>query len=866
VALRERIGVAFEGWGRLVVQRRRWVIASMLALALGTGTQIPRLEVDNSIEAFLHADDPKLIHYNAFRDEFGRDDVTVIALRPREIFDLDFLATLRALHADLEAELPYLDEVTSLVNARSTVGKDDELIVGELLEDRPRGPADLATLKRRVFANPLYVDSLISRDGRLTAIIIEPVAYSPLGEDAETFGGFEETDPHEPAAAPARRYLSDRENAELVKAVRRVMQRYRSPDLEMHLAGTAVVEERLEDEMQRDLARFMSLSLIAIVTVLYLVFRRASGVLLPLVTVVLSLVATLGAMALMGISLSLTTEILPSFLLTIGVCYSVHILVIFFQRFDRGAPREDAIPFALGHSGLAVLMTGLTTAGGLASFVWADVLPVSELGIVGPLGVILAMLFALALLPALLAVVPLRPAARDAEARRRLSTGFVVACGRFSARRPWSVTAVSGVLVLLAAVGTARLRFSNDYMLWFPQDEPLVAATRLIDRELRGVATLEAIVDTGVENGLHSPELLRKLTAVAEANRSFRDGELFIGKTVSLADVVKETHQALNENRPEFYRIPAERPLIAQELLLFESGGAEDLEELVDASFRRGRIRMKVPWSDWMLYPAFLDRVDRELASILGPEAPFHLTGFCTVMARAASAFVVTMVRSYTLALLIITPLMIFLLGSFRRGMLSMVPNLAPILFTLGLMGWLGIPLDMSTTLIGGIIIGLAVDDTIHFMHRFNRYYDRSGDPQEAVRETLETTGTAMLFTSVVLAAGFLVFLLAYMENIVGFGLLCAFATATAFLADITLAPALMVLVTRRERQRGAAAGDPVGDARQQARGEFHPARPLPGQAGVAAPTGRKCDGGHVFGAEECDQSGRAERNREGTP
>jgi len=154
------------------------------------------------------------------------------------------------------------------------------------------------------------------------------------------------------------------------------------------------------------------------------------------------------------------------------------------------------------------------------------------------------------------------------------------------------------------------------------------------------------------------------------------------------------------------------------------------------------------------------------------------------------------MAQSYALALLIITPLMIFLLGSLGRGLLSMAPNLAPILLTLGLMGWLDIPLDMSTTLIGGIIIGLAVDDTIHFMHRFNLGYRQTGDAQRAVREALETTGSAMLFTSLVLGAGFLVFAFAYMQNIVGFGLLCTFATATAFLADVTLAPALMVLAT----------------------------------------------------------------------
>jgi len=432
---------------------------------------------------------------------------------------------------------------------------------------------------------------------------------------------------------------------------------------------------------------------------------------------------------------------------------------------------------------------------------------VSELGIVGPLGVTLAMIFALVLLPALLAVVPLRGEGRARQAENRVLSRLIRSCGAVSARRPWTVLGVSALLVAVAAVGASRLRFSNDYLLWFPKGEPLVEATRLIDRELRGSVTLEAIVETGRENGLHEPELLRRIDAVASANQAIRLGDLYIGKTVSVADVLKETHQALNENRPRFYSIPEDRRLVAQELLLFENGGAEDLEELVDSQFSTARINMRIPWADWMLYPEFLDEIRRQLAATLGDDVSFHLTGFSAVMARAASSFIVTMARSYTLALVIITPLMIFLLGSLRRGLLSMAPNLAPILLTLGLMGWLDIPLNMSTTLIGGIILGLAVDDTIHFMHGFNGCYGRTGDPHRAVRETLETTGMAMLFTSVVLSAGFLNFTLAYMQNISEFGLLCTFATVMAFLADVTLAPALMVLVTRdadRSRSRTA--------------------------------------------------------------
>jgi len=806
VAIRDRIGEGFERWGRLVVRRRWPAIVGMLLLAAGVGAQLPRLEIDNSVEAFLHEDDPSLIHYNEFRDRFGRDDVTVIAIRPREVFDLAFLEKLRALHEDLENEVPYLDDVTSLVNARATRGEGDELIVEDLLEEWPRSQADLVALRERVLANPLYLDSLVSRDGRLTTVTIEPVVYSPAGSEDAPLAGFEATEEAEPSTTAKPRYMTDRENADMVKAVRKVMHRYRDSETEMFLAGMAVVEERLEDEMQADIARFLGLSTLVIVVVLYAFFRRVSGVVLPLLTVVLALATTLGGMALLGISLSLTTEILPSFLLTIGVCYSVHILAIFFQALDRGLAREDAICHALAHSGLAVLMTGLTTAGGLASFAWAEVAPVAELGIVGPLGVTLAVIFALVLLPALMAVVPLRDPGGVQRAKNAWLTDGVVACGRVSARHPWAVLGVSALLVVLASAGVSRLRFANDYFLWFPEGEPLVEATKLIDREFKGVVTLEAIIETGEENGLYAPDLLRRLEAVGRANHSFRQGELFIGKTVSLVDIVKETHQALNENRAAFYTIPDDRRLVAQELLLFENAGSDDLEELVDSQFSTARIRMKIPWADWMLYPEFLDEMRHHLVSILGEDVPFHLTGFCTVMARAASSFITTMAQSYTLALLIITPLMIFLLGSLGRGLLSMAPNLMPILLTLGLMGWLDIPLDMSTTLIGGIIIGLAVDDTIHFMHRFNRYFEQTRDAQRAVRDTLETTGTAMLFTSVVLGAGFLVFTFAYMQNVVvGFGLLCTFATGCAFLADVTLAPALMVLVTRREAEEAGA-------------------------------------------------------------
>jgi hypothetical protein len=256
-----------------------------------------------------------------------------------------------------------------------------------------------------------------------------------------------------------------------------------------------------------------------------------------------------------------------------------------------------------------------------------------------------------------------------------------------------------------------------------------------------------------------------------------------VSKAVSIVDVLKETHQALNENRPEYYVLPGERRLVAQELLLFENSGSDDLEDVTDSQFRRARISVRTPWVDSMLYPAFVERIERDFREILG---------------RVFRNVILSLARSYAFALLVITPLMVLLIGNLRRGLVAMIPNLIPIYLVLAVMGWSGIPLDASTLLIGGVIIGLAVDDTIHFMHKFSRYFEDCGDARVAVHETLSTTGTALFFTSLVLASGFATFLASYMRTTLWFGSLCLVGTVAAFLADILLGPALMVLVTRK--------------------------------------------------------------------
>jgi len=429
----------------------------------------------------------------------------------------------------------------------------------------------------------------------------------------------------------------------------------------------------------------------------------------------------------------------------------------------------------------------------------AGLTPIEDLGAFAPLGVALCLLYCLVLIPALLAIfgVKRRPPAKDGTVQARLRNGLV-AMGGWSGRHPWTMVALTGVIVAVSATGVVRLEFTNDIMQWLPPEDPLRAATDTIDRELQGSMTLEVISDTGVRDGVKDPAFLSGLDRLRERVAEVHRGQhLFVGRTISIADVVKEIHQALNENRSAFYTVPDDPLLVAQEILLFENTGTDDLEDVVDTTFREARFTLKVPYVDPLRYDGFIGEVAELFREELGPGVSVHTTGMMGMMSETINRVIVGMARSYALALAIITPLMILLLASLRTGLASMVPNLTPILLTLGLMGWLGVHIDMFTMMIGSIAIGLVVDDTIHFMHGFQRYYARSGDSNEAIRRTLETTGQALLFTSVTLSLGFSVFLLSEMRNLAYFGLFTAVAIASAFLLDILVSPALMVLANR---------------------------------------------------------------------
>jgi len=647
---RQKIERGFETFAHIIYRWRWVVLLIMLSVAAGIGSQMPKLTTATSNESFLHSDDPILLAYNDFRDQFGRDELIIIAIQPPDVFDLKFLKKLKALHEDIEAKVPHVNQISSLVNARNTRGDGDQLIVEDLLEKWPRNKDELMTLKKRVMSNPLYINRLISEDGGFTTIVIQTNSFSGEDNDLDFTTGFDDAEKSsKDRQKDGAVFLTEKENAAVVMSVSKIVNRYQGDDFRIYLAGSPVVTTLTRISMKKDMMLFIILAVLTIGLCLFLMFRRLTGVALPLLIVMLTMISTLGLMALTGVPVTTVTMVLPSFILAVGVGDSVHVLAVFYRYLGKTGKKKDSIVHAMGHSGLAIGMTSLTTAAGLASFSTAEIASVANLGIFAGAGVMLALIYTIILIPALLAIIPIKAKSRPKD-HRSLLDRLLDRVTDFSTGHPKAIAAVCVALILFSLVAATRLNFSHDVLKWQPEKSPVRIATQKINDELKGSVTFEIILDTGRENGLYDPLILKKLDRLAREIEGIEQGDLFVGMASSVADILKEIHQALNENRPEFYSIPDNPKLIPQEFLLFENSSSDDLEDVIDSRFQLARFTIKVPWLDALKYAPFMQDIDARFRAAFGQDADITITGLMTLFGRALNAAIHSMGKSYLIA------------------------------------------------------------------------------------------------------------------------------------------------------------------------------------------------------------------------
>ncbi|MBV1922044.1 MAG: MMPL family transporter [Pseudomonadales bacterium] len=692
-----------------------WLIGCLLVIGV-MASQLSKIRQDTSIEGFLAEGAIEIQQYDRFKDMFGRDEVFIVSVEVDDIFSQDFVDKFRALHQQIEDEVPYVSTVDSLINARYTYGADDTLYIEEILPViLPTDPEELQKLKDYTYGNENYTNFLISEDQHLLAIAIRLNPYRYVKDEN---------------GKVVEKYMEDKHLQEALAKMYEIAEQHQGKvSNDIQLAGSMPISLMLGKIMERDFSVFTGLAIVLISIFLFIIFRRISGVIMPITVMSLGVILTLSLMAMMDTPIQVSTSILPSFLLAVCVGDSIHLLTIFYRHFDEGEDKTLALKHAMEHTGLAIFFTSITTAAGLASFATSDLTPVAALGIYGAFGSMIAFLLTVFILPCLISLLPLKRHPNVQQDNKGLKP-ILNWCATFSTTYPKAIVSVGMILFIVCLGIASQSKFSHHPLKWLPDHEPALAALEKHEDRMGASLSLEVILDTGKERGVNNPEFMKALDSVQKEIETWETNTYRIVKTMSVANIIKESNRALHDNNQEHFSIPNDPKLISQELFLVELDEPDDLYNVINRRYETARLTIMIPWIDALYCLDLLERLEPYLNEKLGPHTKeITITGVVPVLGATFAKMLYSTAQSYGYAAIAITLMMIFLIGSVKLGLISMIPSLLPILIVLSIIRIIGMPLDMLTMLIGSIAIGLTVDDNVHFMHGFRRIYMQTGDP-----------------------------------------------------------------------------------------------------------------------------------------
>lgn len=780
-----RVEMGFEALG-LSMGRYPWRwLLSCLFIVAAMSSQLPRLQQDTSIEGFLEKGSAEIQRYDQFKETFGRDEVFIITIDVDDIYTQTFTDQLHRLHRQLEDEVPYVSTVESLVNARYTYGADDTLYIEELLpETMPLDPVELQKLKDYIANNDNYKNFLISEDQRMLAMLVRLDSFHYTQDQQGEW---------------QRGYMGEQESDEAEQKIQQILEQYRGVlSDKIQLTGSMPIAMMLSKILERDFTVFSGLGNLLIGILLFVIFRRWSGVFMPLLAMTLGVLVTLSLMAIFGTPMQVSTSILPAFLLAVCVGDSIHLLTMFYRNYDAGDEKVHAMAAAMGHTGLPMFFTSITTAAGLASFATSDLTLVAALGIYGALGSLIAFLLTIFILPSLIVILPIkrRPQVHDESKGLRPILAW---SARVSTQHP-KVIVASGMIVFVAAIAIAsQIQFSHHPLAWLPEDNEALQGIRNYEEHMGSTINFEILLDTGADRGVINAPFLQTLDKAQQEIITWTGENWSITKAISVVNIIKESNRALHDNDETHFSVPDDPALISQELFLVELDEPDDILNVVDKAYRVARLTITTPWFDAIYAQEVVEKMQAYLQQQMQPyDVTVSFTGVAPILGVTFGKMLVSTAESYGIAAIIITLMMVMLIGNLKLGLLSMIPSLLPILIIIAGLHLAGVRLDMLTMLVGSIAIGLTVDDNIHFMHGFRRLYLKTGDPAYAVEATLLSTGRAMLITSIVLSVGFSIYTQSLMSNMMIFGITTAGCIVLALIATYLLAPALMVLANKQ--------------------------------------------------------------------
>lgn len=734
------------------------IIVAFLATTAFFALQLPDATIDTEMKGQLPADLRTRASLDEIESLFGGTDRAMIILSSDDVLQGESLKQLRVLSRGFSS-IPEFDRVTSLFNAHSVRSEAGGIVAGYAVERVPENAAGREKLRNTLQNNTLVYGNIVSKDFKHTALTgflrlgaPDEVAVDKLNQLADSVPG--------PGNAV--------------------------------VGGMPLTRVNLARDVRDDMRRFLPVGLLAMLVLLFVCFRQARGVTLPFLVTVMAIIVAMGLAPLLGWKIHTVTVLLPVILLAVANDYGIHVLA----RYQEDNGRDWILtPKQLAGSGVAalarpILATGVTTMAGLLSLLSHSIVPAGQLGALAATGIAFAVVGSLCFIPAVLSLLPRSKPVLDhdlpSSAANPALDRLLFRIASWVPNRPGSILVTCSVVALVVGSGARLIVVDTNPMNFYAEDEPVWQSTHILNAHLGGWAGVSAVASGDIRD----PAVLLEIDKLEQ---HLRKHEL-VGTTTSIAGLVRRMNQATHGGDPAYDRIPASEDMVTRHLqLLAEHGDPAELKKLVDPRYENAQLMARVKDSS----TRGATTVTAYIRSYLDerPESPFRLVGgMLDVMAELVVQVVRGQMTSMFVSVLIVGSLVGLLMRSLSASLLAAFPLALALLLLFGIMGLVGIELNLITAMLSSIMIGIGVDYTIHFLWRYREERTRGAAPEEAVRKTLTTAGRGIVFNALSVLVGFAVLALSAFFPVRFFGLLIVISISACLVGALLVLPAIVLV------------------------------------------------------------------------
>jgi len=767
------MGIFKSEFGNWVVKWRWWIVIVSAVLVFSGGYGIRFFQFNNDTRVFFSADNPQLQALEKLENTYNKIDTIFFALAPKngKVFTRE---TLEAVEDLTEAcwEIPHSNRVDSLSNFQQTRAEEDDLIVEDLYEEAASlSEAELKRIRATALSEVLLVDRLVSRSGHVTGVSVEILLPGKSNEEVSKVAAY----------------------------ARQLAQEYRQkyPGIVIYLTGSIMLDNGFGEAGRDDLTYLVPGMFGILILLIGLTLRTIAGTVCTLIIILISMITGMGLAGWLGISITVASVNAPTIILTLAVADSVHILVTIFQQMRGGKSKSEAISESLRINLQPVFLTSATTVVGFLSMNFSDAPPFRDLGNIVALGVTSAFFYSIFLLPALMAILPVRVKARSEKtvhARCERLANFVI-----NHRRKvfWGMLFV--ILVLMA--GTLKIELNDNFIQYFDTRYDFRRATDFIQEELTGWDIIEYSLESGETGGINDPNYLATLEAFANWYRQ----QPKVVHVNTITDILKRLNRNMHGDDEKYYQLPTDRELAAQYLLLYEMSlpFGLDLNSQINVDRSSTRLTVTLRGTTTRELREMDEKAREWLKKNALPEMFTYGSGLSIIWAHISERNIHSMLIASLGALVLISGILILALRSFRLGLVSLLPNLAPAFMAFGIWGFTVGQVGLGLSVIVALTLGIVVDDTVHFLSKYLRARrEYKMNASDAVRYSFHTVGTAMWVTTIVLVAGFLVLLLSGYKINSEMGLMSAITISLALALDFLFLPTLLMKVDQKTDNR----------------------------------------------------------------